>query len=1319
MAKSADHDGRKIVDYLKRCAGRSAVFHDIVSHTSISKQILPKILRDLSQKGFVERSETQTGNWTLCDRSTRKQAFAARDSHGFRPKGVPSSSNTNNRLEEQILQQLSLGPKTAKVVAQNIGLTSKKSVNPTLYKLEEQKLVKVDKAPSKKPVWSLSGKAADMNDFFRDSAQDKTAPGAYGPHKNMQPLIHGGWQQPLLHGGWQQPFVQSGWQQPFVQGSGHHRQALLHNAGSYGNAAPETESGWHNHRGQQHTFFGKGSGPYQSKRNYDQDKYSGSYPLTNQPRFRGRGRPRQRAGFLRCGQSRENSPQKGTMAAAKITGDSPSSFRESDSPTTTTSDGDNPSQVSMESDQASAVPNTSAADPSRNDNAGMKEEDDNAGMEEEDEDFEEDDDYSGSEYESHRFFDMGLDNQMFSDMTYVDEEDEETEERDVSLEDIIIIRIGLEKSQSISSSRLAEALSKTEDEVIYALRRIEDKVTVNDTNLSLTQRGKELVKAKLEAFPGLAEQLLKAHQEGDQSVTGNPASAHVSGNPASLHLARHQPLFLSTSLSNNSVLLAQPLNGPQSFHQCPPPSPMQLIQNDPAFSAGGQGGSWAASSTHSTSAAAVVGRGLNRGGGWEDNSFGKNPLVSGAYDVRDLEVLTSRASTPPKAPPPQAATTSKSFFAPPPAPQPASTQSSSQSREMNMFRDDHIPWNTFSLPTKLSSSTITSDQQSMLQTTAASVDWSSHRATNLSLPAAFGLHSINPALHKYTHEGLTVCPVSSKEKSVVGILPFHNLTPMEIIEREMGRTELISADRSLKQDATSSRICSDSLGMHRSKSLPSMGENSGSMLQITSESFAALNKNPISALMEYAQSRHMQAIIEVVNQRGPSHRPVFVMAAKVGNRLFPGVTCHNKKDGRKEAADVALRTLIAEGQYSTAMTMPAVSIAPDDMTHFDKVAALTHQTFNTLIATIPENLAGRKVIAGLVMKRSNDDVGIVVSIGTGNRCITGDQLSLEGNTVNDSHAEIITRRGFMRFLYQQLELYRDGQPHDLFEPGTSGKLRVKNGITFHLYISTAPCGDGALFSPRDMESNVGKLVDMDRRDHHPTFTSNVQGLLRTKMEGGEGTIPVETKDLTIQTWDGVVRGERLRTMSCTDKICRWNVLGLQGALLSHFLEPIYLDSLTLGFLFDHGHLSRAVCCRLNREEPHLNDLLPSLFHLNHPWLGRVTACQPLRETQKTKAYSINWMIGDQKPEVLDGTMGHCYTAVEKQLFSRLAKRSLYDSFKQVARHLGRADLAAAPSYLHSKMAARDFQAAKTTLLKKFQQLGCGWVKKPVEEEMFS
>jgi hypothetical protein len=53
------------------------------------------------------------------------------------------------------------------------------------------------------------------------------------------------------------------------------------------------------------------------------------------------------------------------------------------------------------------------------------------------------------------------------------------------------------------------------------------------------------------------------------------------------------------------------------------------------------------------------------------------------------------------------------------------------------------------------------------------------------------------------------------------------------------------------------------------------------------------------------------------------------------------------------------------------------------MTHFDKMAALTHQAFNSLVASISENFAGRKVVAGLVMKRSPEDVGTVISIGTG------------------------------------------------------------------------------------------------------------------------------------------------------------------------------------------------------------------------------------------------------------------------------------------------------------------------------------------------
>lgn len=38
----------------------------------------------------------------------------------------------------------------------------------------------------------------------------------------------------------------------------------------------------------------------------------------------------------------------------------------------------------------------------------------------------------------------------------------------------------------------------------------------------------------------------------------------------------------------------------------------------------------------------------------------------------------------------------------------------------------------------------------------------------------------------------------------------------------------------------------------------------------------------------------------------------FVYQAKVGGRWFPAVTAHNKKQGKQEAADAALRVLIGE-----------------------------------------------------------------------------------------------------------------------------------------------------------------------------------------------------------------------------------------------------------------------------------------------------------------------------------------------------------------------------------------------------------------------
>jgi len=69
------------------------------------------------------------------------------------------------------------------------------------------------------------------------------------------------------------------------------------------------------------------------------------------------------------------------------------------------------------------------------------------------------------------------------------------------------------------------------------------------------------------------------------------------------------------------------------------------------------------------------------------------------------------------------------------------------------------------------------------------------------------------------------------------------------------------------------------------------------------------------------------------------------------------------------------------------------------------------------------------------------------------------------------------------------------------------------------------------------------------------------------MLAGEGSIPVEHNKF--QTWIGLQFGNRLRTMCCSDKILKWNVIGLQGALLSHLIEPIYLSSISIGMKKRH------------------------------------------------------------------------------------------------------------------------------------------------------
>ena len=147
-----------------------------------------------------------------------------------------------------------------------------------------------------------------------------------------------------------------------------------------------------------------------------------------------------------------------------------------------------------------------------------------------------------------------------------------------------------------------------------------------------------------------------------------------------------------------------------------------------------------------------------------------------------------------------------------------------------------------------------------------------------------------------------------------------------------------------------------------------------------------------------------------------------------------------------------------------------------------------------------------QVLAAVVMMKGSSGLGMVsgdvggevVALGTGTKCINGEFISDSGLAVNDCHAEVIVRRSLLRFLYAQLELCTKGQSMaSIFQEMPSGKYVLRPGVSFHLYISTAPCGDARVFSPKENEEAA-------EDDKHPNRKG--RGQARVKIEAGEGTV---------------------------------------------------------------------------------------------------------------------------------------------------------------------------------------------------------------------